>query len=202
MAVLCPIRDKDTTTYATYAMNCPRELVATDTGHILELAFMDVDVERRGREICCREQPITFVLSSHRFTALPDDKGEQGSRSVLNKSVSTEVRFYTPAMNAQLTHRVTSTLCMPTPGDPTTVAISPEGNLIAAGSVYGSVFVWSLSSHELLCQTFPPLDECNFLDARITSMNWMSNGLLVFARENGLMSLLLVGKVRKHYKLG
>ena len=100
-------------------------------------------------------------------------------------------------MNTHLTYRATSTLCMPTPGDPTAVAISPEGTMIAAGSIYGSIFVWSLSSHELLCRTSPPLDECDVLDTRITSMTWMPNGLLVFARENGLMSLLLVGKVRK-----
>ena len=148
-------------------------------------------------EICCEMTGSSRSSSCRLRTGLPRFRTIRRTRiAVPFKSVSTKVRFYTPAMNAQLTYRVTSTLCMPTPGDPTTVAISPEGTLIAAGSIYGCVFVWNLFSHELLCQTSPPLDECDFLDARVTSMTWMPNGLLVFARENGLMGMLLVGKVR------
>ena len=100
-------------------------------------------------------------------------------------------------MNAHLTYRVASTLHMPLQGDPTAVAINPEGTLIAVGSTIGRVFVWCLLSYELLCQTSPPLNERSSTDARITNMTWMPNGLLVFSRRNGLMGMLLVGKVRK-----
>lgn len=99
-------------------------------------------------------------------------------------------------MNAHFTYRVMSTLHMPAQGDPTAIAISPEGTFVAAGSADGRVLVWSLLSYELLCQTSPPFDE-RPTDTRITSMTWMPDGLLVFSRRNGLLGMLLVGKVRK-----
>lgn len=100
-------------------------------------------------------------------------------------------------MNSHLTYRVASTLHMPAQGDPTVVAINPEGTLIAIGSTDGRVFVWCLLSYELLCQTSPPLNECGSTDTQVTNMTWMPNGLLVFSRSNGLMGMLLVGEVRK-----
>ena len=95
---------------------------------------------------------------------------------------------------------VASTLQMPTQGDPTVIAISPEGTLIAVGSADGHVFVWCLLSYELLCQTSPPSGECGLTGAQVTNMTWMPNGLLVFSRRNGLMGMLLIGKVRNEFR--
>ena len=100
-------------------------------------------------------------------------------------------------MNAHLTYRVASTLHMPTQGDPAVVAINQEGTLIAVGSVDGRVLVWCLLSYELLCQTSPPHNERILTDTHVTNMTWMSDGLLVFSRKNGLMGMLLIGKVNK-----
>lgn len=99
-------------------------------------------------------------------------------------------------MSAPLTYRVVSTLQTPTKGDLTALSISPEGRLIAAGSADGHVFVWCLHTFKLLCQTSPPPNERGATDADVTNMTWMPDGLLVFSRKNGLMSMLLVGKVR------
>jgi len=108
-----------------------------------------------------------------------------------------EVQFFTLTMNAHLAYRITSTLQLPAQGDPTVVSINPEGTLIAVGSVGGHVHVWCLSSYELLCQTSPPPEEGGSADAQIGNMAWMPNGLLVFSRRNGILGMLLVGKVRK-----
>ena len=99
-------------------------------------------------------------------------------------------------MGAHLTYRIVSTLQTPTQGDPTVLSISLEGTFIAVGSADGHVFVWCLRTYKLVCQTSPPLDEYGATDTGVTNMTWMPNGLLVFSRENGLMGVLLVGKVR------
>ena len=99
-------------------------------------------------------------------------------------------------MNTRLTYRIASKLRLPAQGEPTVISINPEGTLIAVGSTDGHVRVWCLFSYDLLCQASPPLKEGGSADARIGNMTWMPNGLLVFSRRNGLMGMLLVGKVR------
>lgn len=110
-----------------------------------------------------------------------------------------EVRlcFLNLTMNAHPTYRTTSALQSPAQGDPTVVSINQEGTLIAVGGTDGRVHVWCLFSYELVCQTSPPLEEGGSADAQIGNMAWMPNGLLVFSRRNGLMGMLLIGKVRK-----
>ena len=103
-------------------------------------------------------------------------------------------------MNVHPTYEVVSTLHLPTQGDPTVVAIDPEGSLIAVGTADGHVLVWCLLSYELLCQTSPPPNECGLTGTQVTNMTWMPNGLLAFARRNGLMGMLLVGKVRNEFR--
>ena len=100
-------------------------------------------------------------------------------------------------MTSHLIYRATSTLPMPTRGDPTAVSISPEGSFIAVGSTDGHVFVWCSRTYELFCQASPPVGEDESTGSCVTNMTWMTNGLLAFSRENGLISILLVGKVRK-----
>ena len=100
------------------------------------------------------------------------------------------------SMSAHLTYRVVSTLRTPTHGDPTVLSINPEGTFIAVGSTDGHLFVWCLRTSKLLCQTSPPLDEFESTDMGVTNATWMPNGLLVFSRRNGLMGILLVGRVR------
>lgn len=102
-----------------------------------------------------------------------------------------------PVMGSHLTYEVVSTLRLPSQGNPTVVSINPEGTFIAVGCADGSVLVWRLRSYELLCQTSPPLNEQCAAEVYVTNMTWMSNGLLVFSRKNGLMSMLLIGKVRR-----
>ena len=99
-------------------------------------------------------------------------------------------------MNTRPTYEVASTLQLPTQGDPTVIAINPEGTLIAVGGTDGHVLVWCLLSYELLCQTSPPPNECGLTGTQVTSMTWMPNRLLAFSRRNGLMGMLLVGEVR------
>ena len=79
------------------------------------------------------------------------------------------------------------------------IAISPEGTLVAVGSTGGHVMVWCLLSYELLCQTSPPPDEYGLTGHWVTNMTWMPNGLLAFSRRNGLMGMLLIGKVRNEF---
>ena len=100
-------------------------------------------------------------------------------------------------MSSRLTYEVVSTLRLPAQGNPTVVAINPGGTLIAVGGVDGSVLVWCLRSYELLCQASPPLHDQCAPGAYVTNIIWISNGLLAFSRENGLMGMLLVGKVRR-----
>jgi WD40 repeat protein len=100
-------------------------------------------------------------------------------------------------MTSHLIYRVTSALPMPTRGDPTVVSISPEGTFIAVGSADGHILVWCSRSYELFCQASPPVSEYESTGICVTCLTWMTNGLLAFSRENGLMSILLVGKVRK-----
>lgn len=100
------------------------------------------------------------------------------------------------AMTSDLTYRVKSTLTIPTRGDPTTVSISPDGTLVAVGCADGHVFVWCARSYELFFQASPPVGEGESTEACVVNMTWMSNELLAFSRKNGLVSILLVGKVR------
>ena len=101
------------------------------------------------------------------------------------------------AMTSHLVYRVTSTLPIPTQGDPTTVSINPEGTFIAVGSADGHVIIWCSRSYELFCHTSPPVGEYDSVEACVVSMTWVTNELLAFSRRNGLMSILLVGKVRE-----
>ena len=100
-------------------------------------------------------------------------------------------------MTSHLVYRVKSALPMPIQGGPTVVSISPEGSFIAVGSADGHVFVLCARSCELFCQTSPPVGEDESRGACVINMTWMTNELLAFSRRNGLMSILLVGKVRK-----
>jgi len=101
------------------------------------------------------------------------------------------------AMDPHLVYRVTSTLPIPTQGIPTAASINPEGSFIAVGSADGHVIIWCSRSYELFCQTSPLVGECGSTGARVVNMTWVTNELLAFSRRNGLMSVLLVGKVRE-----
>ena len=108
-------------------------------------------------------------------------------------------RFSDFTMTTHLPYKIRSKLHLPAQGDPTAISISPEGTLIAVGSTDGHVRVWCLFSYDLLCQASPPLKEDSSADVQIGNMTWMPNGLLVFSRRNGLMGMLLVGKVRNEF---
>ena len=119
------------------------------------------------------------------------------TRTVPFKRRALDLRGCVLAMNSHLTYKVVSTFRLPTQAKPTVVSFNPEGTFIAAGSTDGSILVWDLRSHELLCQASPPLNDHCVADAYITNMTWVSNVLLAFSRKNGLMGMLLVEEVRE-----
>ena len=100
-------------------------------------------------------------------------------------------------MTSRLMYRIASTLPLPSRGDPTVVSINPEGTFIAVGSADGHVLIWCSRSHELFCQVSPPVNDDRSMGSDVTNMTWVTNRVLAFSRKNGLMSVLLVGKVGK-----
>jgi len=98
-------------------------------------------------------------------------------------------------MQEHLTYRVAHTFPIPTNSRPTALAINPEGTFLAAGCVSGDIFIWCLGTCDLVCRGSPPVCICGKCIATITSVTWLEDGLLFFARCNGLMGVIRIGKV-------
>jgi len=99
------------------------------------------------------------------------------------------------AMQEHLAYRLAHTFPIPTNSHPTALAINPEGTFIAVGCVSGDIFIWCLSTRDLVCRGSPPTCICGECAATITTMTWLEGGVLFSARCNGLMGVIRVGKV-------
>lgn len=97
-------------------------------------------------------------------------------------------------MKLRLTYRVVSSLSLPFGEEVSTLSIDPDGHFLAAGGTDGHVFVWCLRTHKLLCKAAPSNSDRSAAGSSITSMTWLSGGLLFFGRENGLLGTLRIGK--------